>query len=127
MFTRNRNVRYMAIFALVLVLAGATYAFAAANTVPGSKAGDGNGTITGYTVSTIHYIVNGTNPATIDSVTFTLNTAPVAGSTIKIKLVNAGSTWYSCTNVGAAVTCNNGSTLGAPVSSADSLEVVIAD
>ena len=41
MFTRNRNIRFLAIFALVLVLAGATYAFAAANTVPASKAGDG--------------------------------------------------------------------------------------
>jgi len=127
MFKNNRTIRYLTIFALVLILAGATYAFAAANTVPASKAGDGNGAISGYTVSAIHYILNSSTPSTIDSVTFTLNTAPVAGSTIKIKLVNAGTTWYSCTNTGTAVTCNNGSTLGASVSSSDSLEVVIAD
>jgi hypothetical protein len=127
MFTRNRNIRYLAIFALVLIMAGATYAFAAANTVPTSKAGDGSGGITGYTVSAIHYTLNGINPSTIDSVTFTLNSAPVAGSTIKIKLVAAGTTWYTCTNVTTAVTCNNGTTLGASVTSADSLEVVIAD
>jgi hypothetical protein len=127
MFTRNRNIRFLAIFALVLVLAGATYAFAAANTVPTSKAGDGTGVISGYTVSAVHYNLNTTNPSTIDSVTFTLNSAPVAGSTIKIKLVSAGTTWYTCTNVTTAVTCNNGTTLGAAVSTSDSLEVVIAD
>lgn len=123
MFTRNRNIRFMAIFALVLVLAGATYAFAAANTVPTSKAGDGSGGITGYTVSAIHYILNGANPGTIDSVTFTLDTAPVAGSTIRIKLFAAG-TWYSCTNSGTSVTCT---TTGATITPANSLEVVIAD
>jgi hypothetical protein len=126
MFTRNRKISYLAIFALVLILAAATYAFADANIVPASKAGDGSGGITGYTVSAIHYNLNAT-PTTIDSVTFTLNSAPITGSTIKIKLIAAGSTWFTCTNAGTAVTCNNGSTLSAPVSTADSLEVVVAD
>jgi hypothetical protein len=112
---------------LVLVIATTTYAFAAANTVPTSKAGDGSGVISGYTVSVVHYNLNATNPSLIDSVTFTLDTAPIAGSTIKIKLVAAGSTWYTCTNTSTSVTCNNGSTLAASVSTADSLEVVIAD
>jgi hypothetical protein len=48
----------------------------------------------------------------------------VAGSTIKIKLESAGSTWYSCTNVAAAVTCT---TTGANVLTANELQVVIAD
>ena len=127
MFTRNRNIRFLAIFALVLVLAGATYAFAAANTVPASKAGDGSGAISGYVVSAIHYNLNAITPTNIDSVTFTLDSAPVAGSTIKIKLVAAGNTWYTCTNAGTAVTCNNGSSLGVSVSSTTSLEAVIAN
>jgi hypothetical protein len=127
MFNHKSNIRFMAIFALVLVLAGATYAFAAANTVPTSKAGDGSGAISGYTVSAIHYNLSDANPGNIDNITFTLNSAPAAGSTIKIKLVAAGSTWYSCTFVTTAVTCANGSTLGASVLTADSLEVVIAD
>jgi hypothetical protein len=120
----NKNIRILAIFVLVLVLAGATYAFAAANTVPASKAGDGSGGITGYTVSAIHYTLNTTNPANIDSVTFTLNTAPTAGSTIRIQLNGA---WYTCTFSGTAVTCNNGSTLGVPVNAITTLEVVVAD
>jgi hypothetical protein len=68
MFNRNRNIRYLVIFATVMILAGATYAFAAANTVPASKAGDGNGGITGYTVSAIHYNLSGATPTNIDSV-----------------------------------------------------------
>jgi hypothetical protein len=120
MFNRNRNIRYIAIFALVLVLAGATYAFAAANTVPTSKAGDGSGAISGYQVGNIHYILNAVNPATIDTVTFTLDTAPTVG-TIKIKL---NTIWYSCPISGTtSITC---STIGELVSTATNLQVVIA-
>lgn len=117
------------IFAMLslAITAAAVYGFAAANTVPTSKAGDGAGVVSGYTVSSIHYNLNATNPQSIDSVTFNLDTAPVAGSTIKIKLVNASATWYTCTNVATAVTCNNGGTLGAPVLTADELRVVVAD
>jgi hypothetical protein len=122
----KRSIKVFVIAIVAFAFASVATAYAAANTVPASKAGDGSGAISGYTVSAIHYVLNST-PTTIDSVTFTLNSAPVAGSTIKIKLVAAGSTWYTCTNAGTAVTCNNGSTLGASVSTADSLEVVVSD
>ena len=96
-------------FATVLVLSGAivagTYAFTAANTVPDTKAGDGEGTITGYVLSTVHYNLDATDPSLIDEVTFTLDSVPVAGSTIRSQLAPAGS-WYTCTNVAAAVTCD---------------------
>jgi hypothetical protein len=124
------NKRALRIFIIVVVVFSLTtvaYASAASNTVSASKAGDGAGVISGYSVNTIHYNLNATNPGTIDSVTFTLNSVPVAGSTIKIKLVAGGSTWYTCTNVAANVTCNNGTTLGATVLSADELTVVVAD
>ncbi|MGD0878998.1 MAG: hypothetical protein ABSA01_12755 [Anaerolineales bacterium] len=126
MFSK-RALRIFIIVIVVFAFATVAYASAAANTVPTSKAGDGNGAVSGYTVSAVHYNLNTTNPGTIDSLTFTLNVAPVGGSSIKIKLVNAGTTWYTCTNSGTTVTCNNGSTLGASVSSVDNLEVVIAD
>ncbi|MDP2964717.1 MAG: hypothetical protein Q8N39_01615 [Pelolinea sp.] len=121
-----RNLRWVAVLIAILIMATAAYDFADVNIVQIRKAGDGSGAISGYTVSNIHYVLNGTNPFTIDSVTFTLDTAPVSGGTIKIKPVNAGSTWYSCTNTGVNVTCNNGSTLNAPVNTANSLEVVVA-
>ncbi len=115
----KRAIKIFAIAIAAFVFASVATAFAAANTVPSSSAGDGSGTVSGYTVSNIQYTLNGTNPANIDSVSFTLSA--VAG-TVKIKLVAAGSTWYSCTNPSG----NNWSctTTGATVLSADELRVV---
>jgi hypothetical protein len=113
----------------VLVLSAAivagTYAFTAANTVPQSYAGDGSGTVSGYTVSSIHYNLNATNPANIDSVQFSVDVAPVAGSTMRVQLAGGGS-WYSCTNAGTAVTCTT-TAPQATVLAATTLRVVIAD
>ena len=121
---RLKTIKWFLLIIGILILTTAAYALAGANIVPVSKAGDGSGVISGYTVSAIHYILNAV-PTTIDSVTFTLDTAPVPGGTIKIKLVNAGSTWYnSCTNTGVNVTCV---TTGASVTSANELRVVVAD
>ncbi|MCX6034140.1 MAG: hypothetical protein NTV38_04070 [Chloroflexi bacterium] len=119
----KRSIKVLVIVIVAFAFASVATAYAAANIVPDSKAGDGAGAITGYTVSAIHYVLNST-PTTIDSVTFTLNSAPVAGSTIKIRLVTGGPTWYTCTNVTTAVTCT---TTSAPVSTADSLQVVVSD
>jgi hypothetical protein len=119
----KRSIKVLAIVIVAFAFASVATAYAATNSVPNSKAGDGSGTISGYTVSAIHYVLNST-PTTIDSVTFTLNSAPVSGSTIKIKLVSAGTTWYTCTNTTTAVTCT---TTGATVLSADSLQVVVSD
>ncbi len=122
---RSRT-RRLAAVAIIAVVALAGFGFAASNTVPGSKAGDGAGTITGYVVSTVHYNLNATNPRNIDSVTFALDSAPVAGSTIRVKLVAAGASYYSCTNAGVNVTCNTTSPQ-ATVLAADELRVVVAD
>lgn len=115
----------IALFLVGVGLSGAGYAFAAANTVPTSKAGDGTGAITGYTVSSVVYDLNAASPQNIDQVTFNLDSVPPAGSKIRLKLVAAGASWYSCTNTGAAVTC--GTTVPqATVASADELRVIVA-
>jgi hypothetical protein len=114
-------------FTTVALVAGAlvagSFAFTAANTVPNSKAGDGSGTVSGYTVSAIHYGLNATSPQNVDSVTFTVDSTPAAGSTIKI--VTGGNT-YTCTNATTTVTCNTTSPQ-ATVASITSLRVIIAD
>ena len=46
------------------VLGVGMYAYTAANVVPASKAGDGAGAITGYTITNVDYVLNGTNPRT---------------------------------------------------------------
>lgn len=101
-----------------------TYASTASNTVPASQAGDGSGAITGYVVSSVKYNLNSSSPNNIDTVTFNLDSTPVAGSTIKAQLASAG-TWYTCTSSAAAVTCNVTSPQ-ATVQAATNLRVVIA-
>ena len=54
-------------------IAGGAYAYTAANTVPTSTAGAGSGTVSGYTVSSLHYALNTSTPANIDSLTFTVS------------------------------------------------------
>ena len=92
----RRRRRLVLVIAAAAVLAFAAYAFTAANTVPASSAGDGSGVISGYTVSSIAYQLEG-NPSFIDSVSFTLSA--VAG-TVHVKLVNASATFTACANTG---------------------------
>jgi len=119
----NRSLKVASVLLIVLVLSMGIYAFAAANTVPASSAGDGSGAISGYTVTAIHYVLNTTNPGNTDSVTFTLSAAPAAGGTVKITL--DGTNWYSCTNVTTAVTCVT-TTPQQTVTLATNLRVVVA-
>jgi hypothetical protein len=106
-------------------VAMSTFAYAAANVTPATKVGDGSGAITGYTLSAIVYTLNGTDPTLVDEVAFTLNSAPPAGSVIKAKLVAAGTDWYVCANVAAAVTCDT-TVPQATAASVDQLRVVVA-
>lgn len=111
--------KFVLILVTVLLISGISYAYAAGNTVPTSKAGDGAEDITGYTITNVVYHLNAANPGNIDSVSFTLS--DTAGSA-SIKLVAAGSTWYSCTITGG--TSASCTTTGATVTSADELRVV---
>lgn len=100
----RRRRRLVLVIAAAAALAFAAYAFTAANTVPATKAGDGSGAITGYTVSNIAYQLEAGNPANIDSVSFDLDA--VAG-TVRVKVVNASATYQACTNTaGNSWSCN---------------------
>jgi hypothetical protein len=114
----KRSLKIFVIVIVAFVFTSVTYAFAASNTVPATRAGDGFGAISGYTISNVVYNLN-SDPTTIDTVDFTLN---LAAATVKIKLVAAGSTWYGCTVTGGTtISCT---TTGATVLSADQLKVV---
>ena len=86
----------------VAVVAGGSYAFTASNTVPSTQAGQGSGTVSGYTVTSVGYTLNGSNPSNIDAVTFTIS--PATATTVKAQLVAAG-TWYTCVNTTGSVSC----------------------
>jgi hypothetical protein len=91
-----RNFKVLLIFMVVILIAGATYAFAAANIVPATKVGDGTGLVTGYTITAVEYTLNGTDPTKLDSVAFDLG-ADAATGKVKVQLVLSG-TWYPCTH-----------------------------
>ena len=110
---------------IAAIVAGGVYAFTASNTVPTSQVGEGQGAVSGYDVSSVHYNLNASDPTLIDSVTFNLDTAPGAGSTIQVKLIDTGSDWYACTNTGTSVSCNTTSPQ-ASVAETNHLTVVVA-
>lgn len=114
--SRLFRLRYFAVLLLALIFAVSAYAFAAANVVPESGAGDGDADISGYTITNVTYNTNtDSDPSTIDMVSFDM--APTAGAgaatEVFVKLVSTGSTWYTCSagatydwdcNIGGAVT-----------------------
>ena len=111
--------RMVLVVAFAAALALATYAFTASNTVPGTKAGKGEGAITGYTVSGIAYTL-AANTANIDSVAFTLS---ASATTVRAKVVQSSSTYTDCTVTGGTnVSCNFSPDVA--VLSADELSVV---
>lgn len=121
----KKSSKVLFVLLLALILSVGAYAFADSNTVEASQAGDGAGGITGYDISAVHYTLNATNPGLIDSVSFTISPAITATTVVKIKLVDSGSTWYTCTaGAGTSVSCP---TTGADVLSADMLRVVAAN
>ena len=134
MTKRSPVVRFVTAGAIAAVIALAGTAFTASNTMPAeTQAGDGARAITGYTVTNVHYGLNGTDPTLVDEVTFDLDSTPVAGSTITIQLAS-GSFWYACTNAGASVTCPTTDDLTtvltdeqADVAGSTNLRVVVAD
>ncbi len=118
MLTLIRSWRFAGIVAAAGALGTGAYAFAASNTVPTSYAGSGNGTISGFTVSAVVHHLDSSNA--IDYSTFTLNQS---ATTVKAKLVAAGSTYTACTIAsGTSATC----TYGTPVvvATADQLDVI---
>ena len=115
---QKRPVRLVVAFVAVAALASGAYAFMASNTVPTSYAGDGQGTISGYVVSSVHYTLD-TDPTKMDSVAFTLDHP--AGD-VRVSL-DHGTSWTTCSvSGGTGVTC----TFGSPedVLPADQLRVV---
>ena len=123
--TKSRIAIWGVLAVLIIGFAALVAVFSASNTVPATNAGEGQGVISGYTATNVHYALNATNASNIDAVTFTVDTAPPAGAVVKVKLVSTGSTWYSCTNVTTAVTCTTTSPQ-ATTATSDELRVIAA-
>jgi len=104
----KKSFKWVMVLLMALVLMVAAYAFAAQNTVPDSYAGDGEGAVSGYTVSSITYGLDATDPSTITSVSFSLDQTATSGK-VHAQLANAARTttaWStSCTLSGSTWTC----------------------
>jgi hypothetical protein len=122
MRNNKKTTRLLIVTMLIALVGAATYAFTASNTVPGSKAGSGTGGISGYTVSNIHYTIDGTDATKLSAVTFDLS---AAANDVKITLVNGG-TVFGCgasSGVSNSVSCAV-SGVPASINPADNLTVV---
>jgi hypothetical protein len=122
------NVRNVAVIMGVLLLSSGVYAFAAANVVPESGAGQGAGDISGYTITNVAYTLDSTDPQELDAVAFDLAATSGAGTptTVEVQMDSTGGTWYSCTaGTPPAYSCTVTDTL--LVADMDSLNVVAAE
>jgi len=116
-----RNFKILFVVFVVLAISVTAYAFAASNTVPDTLAGDGVGTVSGYTVTSVAYTLNATDPSTLDSVAFDVG---ATATTVKVQLVATTGSWYACTlGTGTTWSCT---TTGLDVSTIDQLRVVAA-
>ena len=112
---------------ILSVSALSVFGFAAANVVPESGAGDGANTVSGYTVSSVVYTPNATDPTKIDF--WTMNINPTAGATAPTKVyskVNASATTYvTCAlNTAPNWKCDPAAASEPTVLSADNLRVI---
>lgn len=130
----RRTRRLSALLILALVLSAGTYAFAAANTVAASDAGDGDGTVNGYNVTAIRYEIDDLDgnpatvdadgdPTTVDAVSFTLDKA---ADEVFVQYNGAGS-FYSCTNPAAFNWVCNSSASTQTVVALTTLKVISAN
>ena len=109
LLSRVLKIRYLTVVLLVLIVAASAYAFAAANNVPATGAGDGKTAISGYDVTVVKYNLNSSDPTKIATVSFTLTPLIVgapAPNVVKIKLVATGTDWYSCAVASGTWTCD---------------------
>ena len=61
MLKKISSARFLVGLVASLAIAGGAYAFTASNTVPTSNVGAGSGTVSGYTVTNLHYGLNSTH------------------------------------------------------------------
>lgn len=97
---RTFNGRVVILAVLLGFFATTMYGFAAANTVPASKAGSGSGAISGYAVSGIKYT---TTDGNVTAVNFLLDDN---ATTVRAQLDSTGGSWYACADDGDAGTTN---------------------
>ncbi len=117
---------------LMTAMAGATVmavggmAYTAANTVPTTVAGSGSGSVSGYTISSIVYNVNASNPNNVDSITFAYSPSSPDPTRARVS-ADGGTTWFNCDSaiVGGSDSVTACATAGLTVPALTNLTIVL--
>jgi hypothetical protein len=125
------NYRTATVVLLALILSAVAYGFAAANTVPGSYAGEGEGAVSGYVISNIHYTLDVTgDPGVITNVTFNTDVAVPATGTVYVVAEDVPFTTQvesdACTGLGTTTISCNFTTNSLTVPFIENLRIVAA-
>lgn len=90
--------KIIAIALILFSLSVVAYGYAAANVVPESGAGDGSGTVSGYTISNIDYNLLASDPSKVTSIDMDIAATSGAGTPDDVRItVDSGTTWVTCT------------------------------
>lgn len=116
------------VFALI-ILSAFVYGFAAANTVPETGAGDGSGTVSGYTISNVSWSLLSSDPSSLSGVDLDVAATAGAGAASDVRItVDGGSTWVTCTGPsGNTWSCSFATGSEPSVSAVSALQVVAAE
>jgi len=116
------------VFALI-ILSAFVYGFAAANTVPETGAGDGSGTVSGYTISNVSWSLLSSEPSSLSGVQLDVAATAGAGDASDVRItVDGGTNWVSCSGPsGSTWTCSFSAGSEPSVSSVSALQVVAVE
>ena len=114
-----------------LAMAVAGTAYTNSISVPSSNAATGATVIGGYSIGSVSYTLNGTNPLNVDAITFSILTtgSPVAPKVGGVKArAQASGSWYDCTFTGTGpwVTTCASTSPQLTVANTDNLTVVVS-
>jgi len=115
---------------LILILAVVAFGYAAANVVPESGAGDGTGTVSGYTITNIDYTLLTSDPTKVQLLTLDIAPTPpsLAGAATDVRITVDASTWIICAGPsGTTWTCTFGVGTEPSVTAILNLQVVAAE
>ncbi|MCL4243412.1 MAG: hypothetical protein KJ048_18835 [Dehalococcoidia bacterium] len=121
----HRALAISAAMVVTVTVVGVVLASTASTNGDHSRTGEGQGAISGFDVSTVHYTLNRSDPSKIDGVEFMLDDAPPAGATIRVKIGSTSETWYHCQARARQVSCET-TAPPALIELANELKVIVA-
>jgi opacity protein-like surface antigen len=110
---KRKRSRLVFLLVLAVILAAATYGFAAANTVPDVVAGDGTGDVSGYEITNLIINLDDTDPSKVHDIQFEVNSVPsymvvTVGTDDGTTFTDTYTLGSECSFSGSVATCTPG-------------------